>query len=186
MYPLPWNWLVPPREVKLYKPPVTTPNSGAKFEVWSVNSWIASTEGCDSSETRASRPLLDSCPSNRMRNPPLVPFTVMLFHPLMVAPGVICVNDSGLRIAPAPIPKLIGRELSWAPVMVVDCSPLSVLSRVDSAPTSIDCVAEPTCRTTSTLVVTATCTEILVRSYLLKPACSTESLYVPTESAGRV
>ena len=168
--------MVPPRDVKLYKPPVTTPNSAAKFEVWSVNSWIASTDGCDSSETRGSRPLLDSWPSNRMRNPPLVPFTVMLFQPLMVAPGVICVNDSGLRMAPAPIPKLMGRALSWAPVMVVDCSPLSVLSSVDSAATSTDCVAVPTCSTTSTRVVTATCTEMLVRSDLLKPACSTESL----------
>ena len=105
-----------------------------------------------------------------------MPFTVMLFQPLMVAPGVIWVNERGLRIAPAPIPKLMGRELSCAPVMVVDCSPLSVFSSVDSALTSTDCVAEPTCNSTSTRVVTATCTEILVCSALLKPACDTESL----------
>src|SRR6185369_16449004 len=124
MYPLPWNWFVPLREVKLYKPPVTMPNSGAKLEVWSENSWMASTDGCDSSDTRGSRELLDSWPSNRMRKPPLVPLTVMLFHPLMVAPGVIWVKDKGLRMAPAPIPKLMGSELSCPPVMVVDCSPL--------------------------------------------------------------
>src|SRR5262245_58331285 len=105
---------------------------------------MASTDGCDSSETRGSKELLDSWPSKRMRNPPLVPLTVMLFHPLMVAPGVIYVNDRGLRMAPAPIPKLIGREFNCAPVIVVDCSPLSVIRSEDSALTSTDCVAEPT------------------------------------------
>ena len=160
----------------MYKPPVTMPNSGAKFEVCSENSWIASTEGWDSSDTRGSSELLDSWPSNKIRKPPFVPFTVTLFHPLMVAPGVICVNESGLRIAPAPIPKLMGSEFSCAPVMVVDCSPLSVFSSVDSALTSTDCVDAPTCNSTSTRVVTATCTEIFVRSALLKPACATESL----------
>ena len=110
----------------------------------------------------------------------------MLFHPLMVAPGVMLVKDSGFRMAPAPMPKLIGMELSCLLVMVVDCSPLSVLSSVDSALTSTDWVAVPTSSVTSTRVVTATCTVMLFRSDLLKPACSTVSLYEPTGRAASV
>ena len=92
---------------------------------------MASTDGCDSSDTRASSALLDSWPSNRIRNPPLVRFTVTLFHSLRVAPGFIWLRQ---RIANGArqMPKLIGMGLLWAPVMVVGCSLLSVNS-VDSA-----------------------------------------------------
>ena len=138
-YALPWIWLVPLREVKLKSPPPTWPNSAAKLEVWSVNSWMASTEGWVSSETRASRPLVDSWPSNRMRKEPAGrPLTWMVFQPEIVAPGVSWTNERGLRIAPAPMPKLIGSSLTVLPVMVLDCSALSVLSMEASAETCTD------------------------------------------------
>ena len=57
----------------------------------------------------------------------------MLFQPLKVAPGVIWMNDRGLRIAPAPMPKLIGSSAICFPVIVMDCSALSLFSSVDSA-----------------------------------------------------
>ena len=85
-------------------------------------------------------------------------------------------NDSGLRMAPAPMPKLIGSSAIWLPVIVIDCSAFSLFSSVDSAVTVTDSVAEPTFSTTSTRVVTATCTCILVCSYLLKPVFSTVSV----------
>jgi len=44
-------------------------------------------------------------------------------------------------MAPAPMPKLIGRELIFSPEMVVDCSAVSVFSMEDSAVTSTDWVA---------------------------------------------
>lgn len=137
---------------------------------------MASTEGCTSSETRASRPLLDSWPSNRMRNVPVgAPLTLMVFQPEMLAPGVSWVKDSGLRMAPAPMPKLIGRELILVPETVVDCSALSVFSMEARATTSTVCTAWPTWSDTSRRVVTATWTRMLACSNRLKPAASTES-----------
>src|SRR5215472_6016907 len=145
MYALPWSWFVPPRDVKLKSPPATWPNSAAKFEVWSVNSWMASTEGCTSSDTRASSPLDDSWPSKRIRNVPVgLPFTLIVFQPDIVAPGVNCTNERGFRTAPAPIEKLMGRSLIVLPEMVVDCSALSVFRIEASAATEIDCVDWPT------------------------------------------
>ena len=81
--------MVPLFDVKLNRPPATRPNSAAKFELCSAYSWMVSTDGCTSSDTRASRPLLDSWPSKRIRNVPAgAPFTLTVFHPLMLAPGV--------------------------------------------------------------------------------------------------
>ena len=105
-------------------------------------------------------------PSNtilKLFEPPLIE---MLFQPLNMAPGVIWTNDNGFRMAPAPMPKLIGSSAICFPVIVIDCSALSVFSSVDSAVTVTDSVAEPTFNTTSTRVVTATCTCILVCSIL--------------------
>src|SRR5215472_13084817 len=157
MYAVPWSWFVPPRDVKLNRPPATWPNSAAKFEVWSVNSWIASTDGCTSSDTRASSPLDDSWPSKRMRKVPVgLPLTLIVFQPEMVAPGVSWTKESGLRTAPAPIEKLMGRSLIVLPEIVVDCSALSVFNIDASAATDTDWLDWPTWSTTSTRVVTAT------------------------------
>jgi hypothetical protein len=81
---------------------------------------------------------------------------LIVFQPEIEAPGVNCTKESGLRIAPAPMPKLIGRLLIMSPVMVVDCSALSVFSIDASAETSTVCVAWPICMVASTRVVTAT------------------------------
>ena len=62
---------------------------------------IASTDACDSSETRGLRALL-SWPSKMMRNVLLgAPFTRMSFQPLMLAPGASWTKLSGLRTAPS-------------------------------------------------------------------------------------
>ena len=100
--------------------------------------------------------LLDSWPSKSILNAPLVPLMVMLFQPLMDAPGVNCAKESGLRTAPAPMPKLIGSSLICLPVTVVEISALSVLRRVAPPVTSTDSVADPIFRITSTRSVTAT------------------------------
>src|SRR5438105_1686721 len=100
---------------------------------------MASTEGCTSSDTRASRPLDDSWPSNRILNVPVgLPLTLIVFQPEIVAPGVNCTNESGFRTAPAPMEKLIGRSLIVSPAIVVDCSALSVLRTEASAATDTD------------------------------------------------
>ena len=64
-------------------------SSAEKLEVCNVNCSIASTEGCNSSETRVWRALSDSCPSNMILKFPEPPLIEMLFQPLKVAPGVI-------------------------------------------------------------------------------------------------
>src|SRR5215467_4938679 len=100
-----------------------------------------STEGCTSSDTRASSPLEDSWPSKRIRKVPVgFPLTLIVFQPEMVAPGVSWTKERGLRTAPAPIEKLMGRSLMVFPDMVLDCSAPSVFSIDPSAATDTDCV----------------------------------------------
>ena len=81
--------------------------------------------------------LLDSCPSSRTRNVEVgLPFTLMTFQPEMLEPGASPIKLRGLRIAPAPMPKLSGKSLIAFPVIVVDDSALSVCNCEASALTS--------------------------------------------------
>ena len=85
-----------------------------------------------------------------------MPLTVTEFQLPILAPGVSCTNERGFRIAPAPIPKLTGRELILSPEIVVDCSALSVFSMPVSAVTTTEVADGPTCMATSIRLVTAT------------------------------
>src|SRR5665213_2307814 len=116
----------------------------------------------------------------------LPPLIEMLFQPLKVAPGVIWMKETGFRIAPAPMPQLIGNSAICLSLRVVETSTSSVFSSDDSAVTSTESVTAPTFMVTSTRVVTANCTSTLGYCDLLNPACSTESVYVPTGTSGNV
>jgi hypothetical protein len=63
---------------------------------------------------------VESCPSRIIWNvPDGAPFTRIVFHPLMLAPGESWTKLSGLRTAPAPIGKFNGNALSCSRPTVV-------------------------------------------------------------------
>jgi hypothetical protein len=84
-------------------------------------------------------------------------------------------SESGLRIARAPIPKLIGSSAICLSGSAVETSASSDLSSDDSAVTD----SSPTVIVTSTRVITASCTSTFAISERLT-ACSTVRWQAPT------